>query len=109
MEYKGNVPGKRVDFKRRFSLPVKWIDTTTEFCFVANLAVQANELRIYPYDKWKEELLNVKTTDDERKDFAKRTTHVELKQGRLLLPKGYIWKKVDLIGVLDFIIVIESM
>ncbi len=109
MQYKGSIMGKMVDHKRRFTMPTKWIDKeNAEFCFVANTFEQITELRLYPLCEW-EKLLHSLPSDKEKSDIAKRTTHVELKSGRLLLPKGCIWKKIDLIGVLDFIIIIESM
>ena len=110
MEYKGSHLSRKVDFKRRFMLPAKWVeDDVVEYCFVTSPITQNNEIRLYTAEKWKN-VLEAKQSDDAKGDFAKRTTHVRIdKQRRLLLPKEYVWKKVDLIGVLDFIIIIESV
>jgi len=73
-----------VDVKRRFLLPAKWgEDGVTEYCFVTNSIVQNNKILLYTAEKWKN-ILEAKQRDDAKKDFTKKTTHMQRDQQRRL-------------------------
>jgi len=103
MEYLGKK-NRKVDSKRRITWPLKWIDSPIEkFLFV-----QDTYAKIYPYEKWEEIMFSLKS-DKKKLEWAKKSTLMEFDMtNRLLLPSSCTWKKVDLVGVIEYVIVCES-
>jgi hypothetical protein len=103
MEYLGSVLSRNVDYKRRFLFPAEWIDESTIF-----FVVQDEDIQLYSYAKWKAIMVSLSLAK-EKISWAEKSTQVHLDDTkRLLLPKTMKWKKIDLIGMIDYIIIRES-
>jgi DNA-binding transcriptional regulator/RsmH inhibitor MraZ len=105
-EFLGRFPSRKIDYKRRLLLPSKLLVCDT----LVFVPVQENtsELRLYSYPTWKE--MQGKMAQGERADLLKKSSAMQTldTQKRLLLPEGITWKKVDVIGMLDYIMIQES-
>lgn len=103
-EFMSSFPLRSVDKKRRIKLPPEWLeDGVDQFVFF-----QDEYSRIYTLVAWKNIMKGLKT-DKEKIKLAKKSTIMKLDdQHRLLLPKHCVWKKIDLTGVIDYIVICES-
>lgn len=108
MEYLGNIENRKVDNKRRIVLPSIWMDENAireGFFFVR----KEESIELYPYKIWKHILANIED-DSEKLAWSKKSSKLTSTSisNRLLLPIYCIWKRVNLIGMGEYIIINES-
>lgn len=102
MQYLGTIHVK-IDDKRRLFFPKSWSDETKIFFLVFD-----EYTKIYPRETWMRIMLD-KKNESEKLLWSGKSIQMNLDtHGRLLLPKTIIWKYIDLIGMLDYIIIRES-
>ena len=93
------------DGKRRIKFPSAWVNPSVnkEFVFV-----KEDEIKLYPYFTWKE-IFDKEKKGKDQIDFMEKSLKVEMdKSQRILLPKYLTWKKINLIGMGDYIVIRES-
>jgi len=109
MEYLGAFRKRKIDSKGRLLLPSEWINDS-EFVFEVESIQHPGEgwLSLYTKEVWKREF-DAKTSPAAKMIFSRRATFVKIdKQNRLLLPKEYSWKCIDLVGMGNYIAIVES-
>ena len=107
MEYLGSLPPRKVDIKRRIIWPVEWLDDKDKYGFL--FVQEKKHIKIYPCLTWKL-VMNAMAKEPEKIAWSKKSTPVEHldKDKRLLLPKECNWRKIDFIGMVEYIIIRES-
>lgn len=109
MEYLGAFRKRKIDSKGRLLLPSEWIDDS-EFVFEIQSIQHPGEgwLSLYTKKEWKS-VFDVQTSPAAKMSVSRRATFVKIdKQNRLLLPKEYSWKCIDLVGMENYIAIVES-
>jgi len=109
MEYLASFRNRKVDSKGRFPLPPEWIEDS-EFFFEIQSTENPGEgwLHLYTKKQWKK-LFDTEKIPSIKMSFSRRSTFVKIdKQNRLILPKEYTKRKIDLVGMGDHIVIIES-
>ena len=113
MEYFGAFRNRKVDSKRRFVMPSEWIDDKEFFMELQSAKQTIEELQnswIYLYTKksWLEKWEKL-GSQAEKLNFSRRSVSVFIDvTNRLYLPKGFLWKSVDIVGMGDCIVLVSS-
>jgi len=113
MEYLGAFRNRKVDSKRRFVLPVEWLEgdefmVQLQSIMLIGYGIPNAYIYLYTKENWLEKFKALKTTA-EKLDFSKRSLSVKLESNnRLALPKGINWKSVDVVGMGDCIVLVSS-
>jgi DNA-binding transcriptional regulator/RsmH inhibitor MraZ len=100
----GNFKSRKVDVKRRLRLPSKIRNDVSVFIPVQETP---DELRLYSYPVWLQRGSTSKVKDElYKKSSSMQTVDV---QGRILLPQGISWKVVDVTGMMEYILITQSV
>jgi len=103
MEYIGKEH-RKIDDKRRLVLPLKWKDDNTSFVLVQ----EETAWMLYPQEFWKQKMLDLKK-DTEKVALAENSYQRKIDaNGRILLPKEFTWRIIQLTGVISYISIKES-
>jgi len=103
MEYIG-IKTRKIDSKRRLLMPSMWEDESIFFVLIR----EEKEWALHPQESWKQKMLKLKE-DNDKLSLAQKSYQTKADDyGRVQLPKGFPWKKIELIGMIDYIIIKES-
>jgi len=100
----GNFRSRKIDEKRRLRLPSKIKNDVYVFIPVQKTP---DELRLYSYPAW----LQRGTTTKAKDELYKKSSPMQTvdAQGRVMLPQGISWKFVDVTGMMEYILITQSV